>query len=224
VKISDLRLDYSFNPYGVLGNSHRITLAAAFGPPIASPDGKTADGGVKDAVAVSKNPTAPRYDVELPRPAPPPAAVDVSVPDSEFSSSPVIFNPGIVSATGVTGSIVSVPALDGVKSFSAAVASRGVFADASLRAAVRHAPDGSSSKYYFRLDAPARVSDAAVIIETARKIKSARALNPPANGGASVPTELTVSESSSNAGISAPEIFVYEIKSDALVDFETVYE
>jgi|GEM_PF-119217 hypothetical protein len=224
VKISDLRLDYSFNPYGALGNSHKITLSAVFGPRIAGVDEKIAPRGEPSASGSAPR-TIPRIDVALPRGGPLPAAESRTPPDSEFSSSTIIFTPGIVSATGVTGSIFSEPSRDGIKSFRASISARGVFSGAALRTAVRRAPDDSSSEYYFRMDAPGRLSDVTVVIETSGKIKSARALMPPSAVG--VPPKVSVVEAprqAASAGGTSNGRFVYEIKSEQPVDFQAVYE
>lgn len=221
----DLKLDYSFNPYGVLGNSHRITLSVSFGNNLT--DGQTSSprGPAKPSGAAAPVYASPRREVVLPSENPAPSsASEPSV--SEFAETRTLFTPGIVSPSAVTGVISAEPDRDGIKSFKAILRTRGS-SEVVLRTAARRSPDGSSTDYFFRVSAGGSVSDVVVALETSRKIKSVETLPVTSVGSASATSlKLPQAVPFSLRGASAAEssVMSYEIKSGSLRDIRVIYE
>lgn len=210
-----LKLDYSFNPYGVLGDSHRITLSMSFGK-------KLTDGQIPASRGAAESPdgpdtvsSPPRREVVLPSEEPAPR-VTSEPPASEFAATRALFTPGIVSPSAVTGAISAGPGSDGIKSFKAKLITRG-FSDVVLRTAARHSPDGSSTDYFFRVSVAGSVSDVVIALETSRKIKSVESLSAPSVGSSDISFAL------SESAVASPAMS-YEIKTGALRDIRVTYE
>ncbi|MDI6757525.1 MAG: PorV/PorQ family protein [Endomicrobiia bacterium] len=226
----DLKLDYSFNPYGVLGNSHRITLSVSFGNSLMDAQTSAPRGLAEPSDAAGSVYSPTRREVVLPSENP--AASSASEPPvSEFAETPAVFTPGIVSPSAVTGVISAEPGRDGIKSFKAILRTRGSppshIKKFVLRTAARRSPDGSSSDYFFRVSAGGSVSDAVVALDTSRKIKSVESLPATSIGSASSapsPLPQAVPFSLRDESSVMPPVMSYEIKSGSLRDIRVTYE